>query len=199
MYPIVFINCSVFPFVYAIMCGLKLYETRTKNTLKSLVGKRVLIAETGHGKPVVKCFATIESVICIDNYKTWTQYRKNCCIKYRSCYDWKHGTKRKYLYLLTDVQPVPEFIPPEDIRHGRTWMEFHGNVYQPDLEPEYMQYIADCYHCSDIWGEKMTVEDMRINLIEWNKDTDPGDYCPDPSLAEECAHYWNHLCDMFPG
>lgn len=198
MLPIVFINCREYPFVYAIKCGLKLYETRTRNTLKSLIGKRVLIAETGHGKPVVKCLATIDSVIRVDRYRDWIKYRKSCCIKPGSVFDWKHGTKCKCLYLLTDVQPVPEFTPPESVRHGRTWMEYTGEISAPNLEPEYMQYIADCYHCSECWGEKLTVEDMRTNLIEWNKDTDPGDYCPDPSLAEECANYWNQLCDLFP-
>lgn len=194
MIPVVFINCSLFPFVFAIMSGMKLFETRTRNTLKSLIGKRVFLAETGKGKPVVKCLATIDYMVRVDNYKTWIQYRKQCFIKPRTLFDWSHGTRYKYLYHLTDIQPVPEFIPPEGFRHGRTWME-----YYPDPEPEYIQYIADSYHCSDCWGEKMTVDDMRISLIEWNKEKNPEDYCPDPSLARECADYWNHLCDMFPG
>ena len=196
MYPIVFINCSVFPFVLWILSGLKLFETRNRDTLKKLVGRRVMLAETGKGKkPIVKCIATIDYVIRIDNYKQWKKYRKQCRIVPGSAFDWAKGkTKYKYLYHLTDIEKIPEFNPPEGFRHGRVWME-----YYLDPEPEYIQYIADCYHCSDCWGEKMTVDDMRISLIEWNKEKDPGDYCPDPSLARECADYWNHLCDMFPG
>lgn len=199
MLPIVFINCKSYPFISDIMSGKKLYETRTRNTLKSLVGKRVLIAETGHGKPVVKCLATIDHCVRVYDYPAWENaFRDKCSIERGSNYDWTDKTDRKYLYRLTDVQPVPEFIPPDGFRHGRTWMEYAGPVPVSDPEPAYMQYIADTYHCSDYWGEKITTEDMYINLVEWNKGKDPEDYCPHPSLAKQCADYWNHLCDLYP-
>lgn len=75
---------------------------------------------------------------------------------------------------------------------------FDENTDYTIPEPLYIQYIANCYHCSDCWGEKMTVDDMRISLIEWNKEKNPEDYCPHPSLAKQCADYWNHLCDLYP-
>ena len=59
---IVFINCDLFPFISWIISGKKLFETRNRNTLKSLIGKTVFLAETGKGKrPVIRCIATIES------------------------------------------------------------------------------------------------------------------------------------------
>ena len=129
MIPIVFVNCSVFPFISWIMRLLKPFETRTRNMLGNLVGKRVLLAETGKGKPVVKCFATIDYVIRIDNYTQWKEYRKRCRIVPGSVYDWVKGkTKYKYLYHLSDIQPVPNFVPPEGFRHGRVWMEYTGSV-----------------------------------------------------------------------
>ena len=66
------------------------------------------------------------------------------------------------------------------------------------MQNNYKQYIADVYHCSECFGEKMTEEDMRINLIEWNREADPGDYVPDPALYKQCAAYWNELCERFP-
>lgn len=123
--PIVFINCSVYEFIAAIVAGKKLYETRTKNMLKSLVGQRVYLCETGKGKKQVKCIATIAEVICIDTVKQWKQYRKACCITKGSKYDYIPGTK-KYLYRLTDIELVPVFEPIDGIRHGRTWMEYNG-------------------------------------------------------------------------
>ncbi len=63
---------------------------------------------------------------------------------------------------------------------------------------DYTQWIADVYHCSDIWGQKMTDEDMLALLQEHLLEKDPDDYSPDPSLFRECAAYWNSLCEMYP-
>ena len=60
------------------------------------------------------------------------------------------------------------------------------------------QYIADVYHCSESWGEKVTVSEMIVNLTEWNNATDTGEYCPPVSLAPVLAIYWNELCDIYP-
>lgn len=70
----------------------------------------------------------------------------------------------------------------------------------PKNEPdtEYQQYIADIYHCSGTWGQKMTEEEMYISLVEWEKEKDPGDYSPSPHLFRECCEYWNELCELYP-
>lgn len=126
MIPVVFINCKSVPYTELIMAGKKKYETRTRNTLKTLTGKRVLIAETGKGKPVVKCSARIEKAVVIDTRKTWNAYRKTTCVPKNGKHDWTPKTKVKYLYELKNVIPVPEFIPKNGKRHGRTWMEYNG-------------------------------------------------------------------------
>lgn len=125
---IVYINCKLFPFVSWIISGLKLYETRNKNTLKSIIGKQVYIAKTGKGKTIVKCTAVIDSVLRIRTCTEYNKYRNSTCIKKGSCFDWNSETKQKYLYKLTNVKPCQEFTPvPEKLeKHGRSWA-----VYNP--------------------------------------------------------------------
>ena len=67
-----------------------------------------------------------------------------------------------------------------------------------DNRNDYRQWIADVYHCSDCWGQKMTDGDMCIMLVESAREKDPDDYSPDPSLYHECAEFWNELCDLYP-
>lgn len=121
--PVIYVNCSKYPFIEQIQNLEKLFETRNKNTLKKFVGKSVLLAETGKGKkPIVRCSVTISDCIRIDSENDFDKYRKQTCIVNGSVYDWKPDTKQKYLYKLTDVKPVPSFVP-EGVRHGRIWME----------------------------------------------------------------------------
>ena len=63
---------------------------------------------------------------------------------------------------------------------------------------DYRQWIADVYHCSESWGQRMTDGDMCVLLVESAKQKDPDDYSPDPSLYHECAEYWNELCEAYP-
>jgi len=125
MIPIVFINCKEQPFLDQIMTGQKKYETRTKNMLRKLIGEKVLLAETGHGRaPFVRAEATIDIGIEVFLRHVWeTTYREPSCIAAGSKYDWQEGTKKKFLYLLKDVHPVKPFYVSGGIRHGRSWME----------------------------------------------------------------------------
>ena len=126
MIPVIFINCADEPYVESIMNGTKTYETRSRNTLKSLLewalGERVLIAETGHGAPIVRCSAVIDHFGAIYTADRWNELRKVHRVTVGSKYDWKPYTKFKSLYLLKDVQPVARFTPTGP-RHGRVWME----------------------------------------------------------------------------
>ena len=126
MIPAIFINCSDRPYIDSIMNSTKKYETRTRNTLKALLswslGERVLLVETGHGIPVVRCSAVIDRITEVYCEDTWKKYVKDADILPGGKYDWKPDTKKKVLYHLTDVQPVKPFAP-EGKRHGRTWME----------------------------------------------------------------------------
>ena len=119
-----FINSHSVPFVDMIMEGQKLCETRTRNVLRSAIehGNRFLIAETGKGLPLVRCSATVESILTIHTKDEWEKYRNFHAVPVGSEYDWKPDTKKKVLYFLADVRPVEPFVP-EGKRHGRTWME----------------------------------------------------------------------------
>ena len=132
MTPIIFINCLRYAFVDAILSGLKLYESRNRNTLKRFLGTRVLLAETGHGKPVVKGSAIISEIIEIFTKEEWNYYKYDAWIRTFSEYDWNDNTKKKVLYRLTDVRPCEPFVPAEDRRHGRVWMEYHGSDFLLD-------------------------------------------------------------------
>lgn len=125
MTPVLFINCSRFPFVDQIMAKEKLFETRNKDTLRNLVGKRVLIAETGdHTRPLVRCSAFVEYAYPVYTRAEWDVYRKWTRVEVGSSFDWTPDTIVKWIYRLTDVRPVDPFNPPEGIRHGRVWMEY---------------------------------------------------------------------------
>ena len=132
MIPVLFINCQGQPFVDQIMERLKTEETRTRNTLKSLMewalGERILIAETGKGSPLVRCSAVIDRITAVYTREEWEKHRSQTQIAVGSKYDWKPDTKVKWLYHLSDVQPVEPFRITEGIRHGRVWMEYEGSV-----------------------------------------------------------------------
>lgn len=128
MTPILFINCSRFPFVDQIMSLEKPLETRKKDMLRNLVGKRVLIAETcDHVRPLVKCSAFIEYGHPVYTRAEWDLLRKYTRIEEGSSFDWTPSTSVKWVYRLTDVRPVDPFNPPEGSRHGRVWMEYDGD------------------------------------------------------------------------
>jgi len=124
MTPIVFINSKQVPFIWQIMNGKKLWETRNRDTLGRVVGKRVFLAETGNGKAVVRCSAELCRAIQINNPDVWDGLREDTCIPVGNKYDWKPETKVKYIYFIRKVQKVKPFSPPEGIRHGRVWMEY---------------------------------------------------------------------------
>lgn len=117
---VLFINCKLFPFVSWIISGLKLFETRNRNTLKSIIGKRVFLAETGlYKRPLICCLATIDNPIIMDNLKDYNRYRKQAMIKKGSVYDFIPG-KKKYLYPLSSVEKInPFFLPDNAAYHGR--------------------------------------------------------------------------------
>lgn len=127
MIPIVYINCSSAPFVDYIMTRSKVFETRSRNTLKTLTGKRILIAETGNGhKSIVRCSARIRSAFPITSQYEWDLFRDYTKVYPGSPFDWSDKTRCKWLYELEDIQPVPPFHPVDGIRHGRVWMEYNG-------------------------------------------------------------------------
>lgn len=128
----IFINCHQHPFIQQIMNLDKLYETRSKNTMKKLMetylGKRILLAETGNGDPIVRCSAVIDQVIAVYTRSEWEKYEP-FTMTAGTDYEWKTDTKVKWLYHLADVQPVDPFLLPRSCRrHGFVWAEYEGSV-----------------------------------------------------------------------
>ena len=120
----VFVNCSLFHFINWIISGLKKYETRNRNTLKQLIGKKVYLVETGkHKKPLVRCSCLIAEGFTVGNIYEYEQFRPETMVKAGTVYDFIPG-KKKTFYKLEKVQSVPAFpLPDNIIRHGRTWAE----------------------------------------------------------------------------
>lgn len=125
MTPVIFINCKREPFVSDIVGGLKQYETRNRNTLSRFLGGRVLLAETGHGRPLVRCSCQIDQIVEVFTREKWEDYLQFTWVPVGSNYDWKPDTKKKVLYHLTDIIPVKPFrLPASCRRHGRIWAEY---------------------------------------------------------------------------
>ena len=107
----------------AIVKGIKTIETRNRNMLKCLVGKRVAIVRTRRGKlPMVVGYADIvDSYFCpINQYE---KYRDQTLVPEGSAYD-VHG-KGKWLYFLTNAEKCDPFPLPQDaVRHGLSWCEY---------------------------------------------------------------------------
>ena len=131
MIPVVYVNCDVVDFVSHMMDLSKPIETRTRNTLRAVVGRPVLIAETRHGqKPVVRCLVQFGQPLVVESREAWETVRAAAWIPADSRYDWQPNTKRKWLYPIEYVQPLRPFTPPEGVRHGRVWMEYNGEEVQ---------------------------------------------------------------------
>lgn len=78
------------------------------------------------------------------------------------------------------------------------YFECLRNMHERDMSGDWRQWIADVYHCSECWGQKMTDEEMLLDLAESRRQADPDDYVPDIMLYHECAAYWNELCSAYP-
>ena len=131
--PALFINSRQIPYLAMITNHIKLFETRSKNMLKSMLEQfpdgRVLLVETGRGDPLVKATARIDHVVTVRSAEEWNDLRLLTQVPPGDEYDWKPGTKVKYLYHLSDVHRVAPFpLPADSRRHGRTWAEFTGAI-----------------------------------------------------------------------
>lgn len=123
----VYINCNGIPFVDLIMMFQKPVETRNRNTLRTLTGERVYIAETRNGrKPLVRCSLVFGEPAIAETRAAWETVRNAACIPAgHPRYDWNGTTRRKVIYPISDVHACDPFILPEGVRHGRVWMEFN--------------------------------------------------------------------------
>lgn len=121
---VVFINCDEVPYVDLIMLRMKLFETRSRRMLHSLLNQPVYIAETHHGKPPrVRCSLVFTDAFHADSREAWETVRPATCVPAGGKHDWQEGTRKKWLYEISDVRPCVPFTPSEGVRHGRVWME----------------------------------------------------------------------------
>lgn len=90
-----------------------------------------------------------------------------------------------------------EFVLTDD-ELTQAYFECLRIMQENDMDGDWKQWIADAYHCSDCWGQKMTDEEMLIDLAESRRQSDPDVFVPDIMLYKECAAYWNELCDAYP-
>lgn len=121
---VVWVNSSSAPFLDDICARLKPLETRSRNMLGSLVGQRVTLAESAHHRRLARCTAVIRSVHAVYTREEWDALRPLHRVPVGNMYDWKPGTRVKYLYELTDLRRLRPFRIMEYIPHGRSFAEF---------------------------------------------------------------------------
>ena len=123
MYGIFVNQDGCIPYAEAIVQGYKSIETRNKNTLSPLVGKRVAVIKTQRGtSPAVVGYVDVtRSEFCpLDSFDA---YRDKTLVPPGSRYD-AHG-RGKWLYYLSNAAKCDAYpLPPNAVRHGRSWCEF---------------------------------------------------------------------------
>lgn len=122
MIPGIFINCTRAPFIALILLHLKRDETRTRDMLGALAGRRVALIETGGPAPIVRGYATIGPARRVSYDDTRA---RDAAYIMGTPYDIKpDGTK--VFYRLTNVRPCrPYALPADHVNHGRAWTEFN--------------------------------------------------------------------------
>lgn len=123
MYAGIYVNSKKVPYARLIIDGKKIYETRTRNVLRSLIGRRIAIVETGKGSPAIIGFVTIDGADYFE-HEAFERIRSLTCIPAGGAYD--DLGKGKWCYKLSDPvkldRPIP--LPQDAVRHGRSWCEF---------------------------------------------------------------------------
>ena len=120
---VVWINSSSAPFMDDIGALLKRLETRNRDMLGFLVGQRVILAESKNGQRLARYSVVIRSARQVFSRKEWDALRPLHRVPVGNKYDWKPGTKVKYLYELSDLRRIRPFRVPEGVPRGRTGTE----------------------------------------------------------------------------
>ena len=124
MIPVVGINSSSAPFMADIGAGRKRIETRNRNMLGGIVGRRVILAETKQGGYLAMYSVVIRSARPVTSREEWDRLRPLHMVPEGSKYDWKPYTRVKWVYEITALRRLKPFMVPEGVRHGRTSMEY---------------------------------------------------------------------------
>ena len=111
------------PYARKIVSGEKTFETRTRNTQRRVLDKRVAIIETGNGKPMVVgyTYLTNHGYLASEDFDDWV--RLICCIPKGSKYDC-HGKGKCIYTIIKPEETDASTIHSNAIRHGRVWCEF---------------------------------------------------------------------------
>lgn len=120
-------NGQEIDYIELIMQKLKSLETRNKDTLKALMGKRVALIDRAHkhnGKLLIRGFATIASSTTIDSKSQYERLQYAHLVPPSSCYWWDECTKKKVMYKLTEPERALFELPELRTNHGRSYTEF---------------------------------------------------------------------------
>lgn len=136
MTPAIFINCKEVPYIEKILAREKPDETRSRNVLGKFTGMRVLLVETGNGKPMVRGSVVVGESHPVRNRIAWDCIRNRTHVPAGSRYDWKDSTQIKWLTpMLRPMMCEPFPLPADAVRHGRTWAEYTGPLdFTPDFK-----------------------------------------------------------------
>ena len=111
------------PYAIALVNGYKLAESRNKDMLSALVGKRVAVIRTEKGSaPKVVGYVTItrKSFCNVADFRRLYLYHL-----VPSGSDFDAHDRGKWLYWVDDPEPCTHYeLPSSAIRHGRSWCEF---------------------------------------------------------------------------
>lgn len=116
---------------YALMLahGLKTIETRNRDMLSALVGERVAVIRTRHGKtPQIVGYVTItRKAFCkAEDFDKYFENRVNGShfVLPQSRF-YPHDGRGKWFYFCEEAEAcAPCAIPENAVRHGRSWCEF---------------------------------------------------------------------------
>ena len=128
----IFVNNN-YPFASCIVRGLKTIETRNRNMLKRLVGKRVAIVRTETGEPteIIGYVTITEAWHC--SQEDFQLYEMFHLVPAGSKYD--AGKNGKWMYDLEDARIALRRLqlPADTIRHGMSWVEFPTGIKEEDI------------------------------------------------------------------
>ena len=111
------------PYAIALVTGYKQAESRNKDMLSGLVGKRVAVIGTGdYDTPTIVGYVTIsrKQFCSVEDFKRLYMYH---LVPSGSEYDAKG--RGKWLYWVEDPEVCRHRpLPASAVRHGRSWCEF---------------------------------------------------------------------------
>ena len=113
-------------YAWAIVSGIKPVETRSRNMLSALVGKRVAVIRTHRdASPMIVGYVDIDRCEWVDKKTLHTrEWWERTLIPDGSEYDCKG--KGKYCYFLSNPERLepPVSLPTNVVRRGRSWCEW---------------------------------------------------------------------------